>query len=177
MKATILPLSLLCLCACVAAQDQNANPNGYPLPTEKDLGPGWQEPQVTGLLQGAPEAEISDQVYVLFTARTESAPKNYAVIVDRYRDEDGLKKAFAALTQTPSEEFEDTPLEGIGDAALFVRHVNGFAANGQPTLWFRRGNSRISISPASRNSSWQQDELLRHLATVLDQHFAAVPSR
>ena len=97
MKATILPLSLLYWCVCAAAQDQSVSPNYYPLPTERDLGAGWQEPTVFGRLHGGPDAGISDQDYVLVTVRTEGGSRSYAVIVDRYRDEGESQKGFAAL--------------------------------------------------------------------------------
>src|SRR5512137_2161513 len=115
MNAMILPLSLLCLCVRAAAQDRSPSSNDYPLPTETDLGAGWQQPTVFGQLHNEPDAGISDQDYVLFTVGPDGGSRSYAVIVDRYRDENESQEGFAALAKTGFEEFEDTTLQGIGD--------------------------------------------------------------
>ena len=82
--------------------------------------------------------------------------------MDRYRSKGKVADDFRQLLALDTKEYQKTKVQGIGEAAVVYRNANVM------TLWFRRGNFRVWISPLFGSSRWEDDSGLQHLARAFD---------
>lgn len=175
---------------CAAAWGQSPLPVLEALPTAEALGAGWSM-EVSLLFDPArkptelfaassrlpesfkkerraavqnPTNQISGWSHTHFSFQSTNTSHHYDVQVERYRSQDHLRADFDHLLAFDSAEYQKVPVNGVGDAALFYRKINGGA-----TVWFRRADFKVWISPMGTVTNWEQDGHLQRLARLLDQ--------
>ena len=178
------------VCLCAAVQGQGPLPVLEALPTAEALGSGWSReislmfdpaskpPELLAASTRLPESykkerratvqnptnRISGWSHTHFTRQSTNTSYHYDVQIDRYRRKDHLRADFDKLLAFSSAEYQKIPVDGIGEAAVFYRSLKGGA-----TVWFRRADFMVWITPMGDLANWAQDGHLQHLAKMLDQ--------
>ena len=120
-----------------------------------------------------PTNRISGWSHTHFTLHSTNTSRQYEVQVERYRSKDHLRADFDHLLALDQAEYQKVPVEGVGEAAVFFCRVNGGS-----TVWFRRADFRVWISPMGTITNWEQDVHLQKLVKMLDQRITgATPSQ
>jgi hypothetical protein len=101
-----------------------------------------------------------------FDFSSQHGTNRYYLHVERYRDESTLKQQFAGLLARNPARQTLIP-RGIGDTAAVVYEP------GVVTLWFRRGQFRVSVASFGGTPAGEQEGSLRHLATAVDARIQA----
>ena len=184
---------------CAAAQRQGPVPVLEALPTAESLGAGWSR-EISLLFDPAskpaelfgassqlsesfkkerlaavqnPTNRISGWSHTHFTLHSTNTSRQYEVQVERYRSKDHLRADFDHLLALDQAEYQKVPVEGVGEAAVFFCRVNGGS-----TVWFRRADFRVWISPMGTITNWEQDVHMQKLVKMLDQRITgATPSQ
>jgi hypothetical protein len=183
---------------CAAAWGQAPLPVLEALPTAEALGTGWSR-QISLLFDPAskpaelfapssrlpesfkkerreavqnPTNHISGWSHTHFSYQSTNTSRHYDIQVERYRSQDHLRADFDRLLAFDSAEYQKVPVNGVGDAAVFYRKINGGA-----TVWFRRAAFKVWISPMATVTNWEQDGHLQHLAKLLDQRIVEATAR
>jgi len=181
-------IGALSLSFTVAAQDQEPLSVLEALPSAEVLGPHWSREisllfdpaskpaEIVGASARLPDScrnekrnavenptnRISGWCHAHFIFQATNRTHQYEVQVDRYRSKGKVADDFRQLLALDTKEYQKTKVQGIGEAAVVYRNANGM------TLWFRRGNFRVWISPLFGSSRWEDDSGLQHLARAFD---------
>lgn len=94
---------------------------------------------------------------------TDSLIKQFTVQMNRYGSTARLNAAFDHLLTLEHEVYKRVPAAGIGEAAVIYCDEGGMN-----TLWFRRGDFIVWISPFTQNAVGEGNEHARKLAEVID---------
>ena len=161
------------------------------LPTEESLGPRWKRhvgllfdphskpTEITSIATPLPESlkneqrdgvanpqsKVSGWSNVHYTLQMTNGPAVYEVQIYRYRDRQRLAEEFDQLLRLDSEQYQHSPVKGLGDAAVFYRSTRTPGS----TLWFRRADFKAWIAPSPCDTNWEEDVNLQLLAIQLDQ--------
>ena len=161
------------------------------LPTEESLGQHWKRevsllfdplskpavitPETSTLPESFkneqldtvanPQSHVSGWGNAQYTLHLTNGPAVYDVQIYRYRDRQRLAEEFDQLLRLDSEQYQHSPVNGLGDAAVFYRSTRTPGS----TLWFRRADFKAWIAPSSSVTRWEQDVNLQNLASQLDQ--------
>lgn len=185
---------MLMLCFGVAGQAQDPLAVLEALPPAEVLGAGWSRDisllfdpaskpaEMVGATARLPDSSRKQQrdavenptnrisgwshAHFIFQATNRAA--RYEVQVDRYRSKQKLVEDFNRLVAFNGEGYEKKEMQGIGEAAIACRGASGM------TLWFRKGNFRVWISPMNSVSSWESDSGLQQLTKAFDKRFDAL---
>jgi hypothetical protein len=112
-----------------------------------------------------PQSHVSGWGNAQYTLHLTNGPAVYDVQIYRYRDRLRLAEEFDQLLRLDSEQYQHSPVKGLGDAAVFYRSTRTPGS----TLWFRRADFKAWIAPSSSVTRWEEDVNLQNLATQLDQ--------
>jgi len=176
---------------CVNSMSQNPEPRPVvqALPRAEVLGSGWRREisllfdpasnpaeivSATAQLPGSrrkehrdavanPTNQISGWSHAHFDFQGTNRSCRYEVQVERYRSKEALIESFGQLLALRAEQYQKIEVQGIGEAAVMYRDRSGV------TLWLRRGDFKVSISPMCQTSSWEGDSALQLLAKALVQ--------
>jgi hypothetical protein len=114
-----------------------------------------------------PTNQISGWSHTHFTLQSTNTSRHYDVQIERYRNKGQLRSDFDQLLAFDAAEYQKAPVDKLGDAAVFYRSMKGGA-----TVWFRRADFKVWISPMGAVTNWEQDGQLQHLTRMLDQRIA-----
>jgi hypothetical protein len=89
--------------------------------------------------------------------------------VERYRNQSDLIDDFNRLLTLETDKYQRTAVDGLGDAAVYYWSVNG-----PGTLWFRRADFRVWVTPFNMMTNWQQDGDFVRLARNVDHQITQV---
>jgi hypothetical protein len=191
-KLCLAAIGAFALC-CVTVRGQAPLPVLEALPTAETLGAGWSREisllfdpvskpsELFAASSRLPESfkkenreavqnptnRISGWSHTHFTFHSTNASHHYDVQVERYRSKAHLRAEFDQLLAFDSAEYRKVPVDGIGEAAVFFRKVNGGA-----TVWFRRADFRVWIASMGTVTNWDQDVHLQDLVKEIDQRIA-----
>ncbi len=197
-KITLAIIGTLTLFVTAAAQDQQPLALLKALPVQEAAGPGWKreiwylfdaisKPAVIvdtraelpdsyiGIKREAlanPTNPVSARARARYEFKEETHTNHYEVQVERYRDKEGVLKAFNALSGANQKEYQMKHITRLGEAAILVSGAKGTTFQSE-ALCFRRGTFRISIRPLGGTDSWDNDMYFTILARVFDERLAA----